>query len=133
MSGKPIDPPAARRYKEEMLSALLWIGTIVQVLSALAIIGVVLLQQGKGASMSAAFGAGGSQAFGARTDEMMTKITGWCAGGFLVSSLLLSLLSGRVGSEVQTAGTGGRSELPAFQSLADQPADAAAPETAAEE
>jgi preprotein translocase subunit SecG len=33
---------------------------VVQVLSALALIGIILIQQGKGASMGAAFGSGAS-------------------------------------------------------------------------
>jgi preprotein translocase subunit SecG len=66
----------------------------VQFIAGLLVIAVVLLQQGKGSSMSAAFGTVGTQTFGARTDEFMTKATRWCAGVFLVASLLLALFSG---------------------------------------
>lgn len=115
------------------MSVVVWLITAVQVLSGVAIIGVVLLQQGKGSSMSAAFGTGGSQTFGARTDEVITKATTWCAGIFLVTSLVLSLLSGRTGSIVQQAGQVG-DNLPGLQSLAEQsPPAAASSETAAGE
>ena len=46
---------------------LRWILTIVQLFSAVAIIGLVLLQRGKGAEAGAGFGAGASgTVFGAR-------------------------------------------------------------------
>lgn len=59
---------------------------------ALAIIGLVLLQQGKGADMGAAFGAGAAGAvFGARGGgSFFTRATAILATGFFINSVLLS-------------------------------------------
>jgi preprotein translocase subunit SecG len=65
---------------------------ILQVLLGLAIIGLVLLQRGKGADMGAAFGAGASgTVFGARGGgSFLTRITGILAFVFFANSVLLS-------------------------------------------
>ncbi len=65
---------------------------IVQVLSALAIIGLVLLQHGKGADMGAAFGSGASGSlFGATgSSNFMSKSTGVAAAIFFGSTLMLA-------------------------------------------
>ena len=71
-----------------MFSALL----ILQVLLGLSIIGLVLLQQGKGADMGAAFGAGSAgTVFGARGGgSFLTRTTAVLAAGFFLNSILLS-------------------------------------------
>ncbi len=58
----------------------------------LAIIGLVLLQQGKGADMGAAFGAGAAGAvFGARGGgSFFTRATAILAAAFFINSILLS-------------------------------------------
>jgi preprotein translocase subunit SecG len=68
---------------------------VVQVLSALAIIGLVLLQHGKGADMGAAFGSGASGSlFGATgSSNFMSKSTGIAAAIFFCATLGLSYLS----------------------------------------
>ena len=55
---------------------------VVHVLIALAIVGLVLLQQGKGADMGASFGAGSSQTVfgGVGGGNMLTKATAILAG-----------------------------------------------------
>lgn len=65
---------------------------IVQVISALAIIGLVLLQHGKGADMGAAFGSGASGSlFGATgSSNFMSKSTGVAAAIFFISTLILA-------------------------------------------
>ncbi|WP_426102664.1 preprotein translocase subunit SecG [Massilia sp. TSP1-1-2] len=65
---------------------------IVQVVSALAIIGLVLLQHGKGADMGAAFGSGASGSlFGATgSSNFMSKSTGVAAAIFFASTLVLA-------------------------------------------
>jgi preprotein translocase subunit SecG len=65
---------------------------IVQVLSALAIIGLVLMQHGKGADMGAAFGSGASGSlFGATgSSNFMSKSTGVFAAIFFASTLILA-------------------------------------------
>jgi preprotein translocase subunit SecG len=65
---------------------------VVQVISALAIIGLVLLQHGKGADMGAAFGSGASGSlFGATgSSNFMSKSTGVAAAIFFISTLILA-------------------------------------------
>jgi preprotein translocase subunit SecG len=68
---------------------------VVQVLSALAIIGLVLLQHGKGADMGAAFGSGASGSlFGATgSSNFMSKSTAVAAAIFFAATLGLSALA----------------------------------------
>jgi preprotein translocase subunit SecG len=65
---------------------------VIQVISALAIIGLVLLQHGKGADMGAAFGSGASGSlFGATgSSNFMSKSTGVAAAIFFASTLGLA-------------------------------------------
>lgn len=83
----------------------------IQVLSALTIIGLVLLQHGKGADMGAAFGSGASGSlFGATgSSNFLSKSTGIAAAIFFGATLALAFLGNR-----HTAGSGGVMEnLPA--------------------
>jgi preprotein translocase subunit SecG len=66
----------------------------VHVLLALMIIGLVLLQRGKGAEAGAGFGSGASgTVFGARgTSTLFSKLTAIFAGLFFVTSLSLAYL-----------------------------------------
>jgi preprotein translocase subunit SecG len=68
---------------------------IVQVLSALAIIGLVLLQHGKGADMGAAFGSGASGSlFGASgSSNFMSKSTAFAAAIFFGATLALASMA----------------------------------------
>jgi preprotein translocase subunit SecG len=68
---------------------------IVHVVVAVFLILVVLLQTGKRADLAGAFGGGGSQtAFGARgAATLLSRLTAWSAGIFMVTSLLLSLMA----------------------------------------
>jgi preprotein translocase subunit SecG len=68
---------------------------IVQVISAIAIIGLVLLQHGKGADMGAAFGSGASGSlFGATgSSNFMSKSTGVAAAIFFAATLALSYIT----------------------------------------
>jgi len=74
----------------------------VHVLVCLAIIGIVLLQAGKGADIGSAFGGGGSQAvFGSMgTPTILGKITTVVAVLFLMTSFTLAKLSSRPHSVV---------------------------------
>jgi len=62
---------------------------------ALAIIGLIMLQQGKGADMGASFGAGASQTlFGSDgSGNVLTRATGWLVVLFFASSFGLALLA----------------------------------------
>lgn len=66
----------------------------VHLLIALAIIGLIMLQQGKGADMGASFGAGGSQTlFGSDGGgNVLTKATAWLVVLFFVTSFSLALI-----------------------------------------
>ena len=68
---------------------------IVQVLSALVIIGLVLLQHGKGADMGASFGSGASGSlFGATgSSNFLSKSTGVAAAIFFAATLALAYLA----------------------------------------
>lgn len=78
---------------------------VVQVISALAIIGLVLLQHGKGADMGAAFGSGASGSlFGATgSSNFMSKSTGLAAAIFFASTLGLAYF----GTNSHPAASGG--------------------------
>ncbi len=80
-----------------MNSTLLTIIVIIQVLSALTIIGLVLLQHGKGADMGAAFGSGASGSlFGATgSSNFLSKSTGFAAAVFFGATLALAFIGGR--------------------------------------
>jgi preprotein translocase subunit SecG len=66
--------------------------TVIQVFSAFAIIGLVLLQRGKGAEAGAGFGAGASgTVFGARgASTALSRATAIFAAVFMINSLLLA-------------------------------------------
>lgn len=67
---------------------------VVQMLSALGMIGLVLLQHGKGADMGAAFGSGGSGSlFGASgSANFLSRSTAVLAAVFFVCTLMLAYL-----------------------------------------
>ena len=62
---------------------------------ALGIIGLIMLQQGKGADMGASFGAGASQTlFGSDgSGNVLTRATAWLVALFFASSFGLALLA----------------------------------------
>ena len=76
--------------------------TIIHVLACFGIIGIVLLQSGKGADIGSAFGGAGSQAvFGSMgTPTLLGKITTGIAIVFTLTSFTLALLGGERGSSV---------------------------------
>ena len=68
---------------------------IVHVLIALAIIGLVMLQQGKGADMGASFGSGSSQTVfgGVGGGSVLTKATAMLAAAFFATSFTLAIVA----------------------------------------
>lgn len=77
------------------MSMILTLILVVQMLSALAMIGLILIQQGKGADMGAAFGSGGSGSlFGATGGaNFLSRTTAVLATVFFVCTLLLAYFS----------------------------------------
>ena len=112
-----------------------WLHTttiILHVLIAAAIVGLVLLQRGKGADAGAGFGAGASgTVFGARgSASFLSRTTATLAVLFIVTSLTLAYLDGR--NPVAPTSVLDRVQVPA-QQQADDAELPAIPETAAEE
>jgi preprotein translocase subunit SecG len=84
------------------MNSLFNLVVVVQVVSAISIIGLVLLQHGKGADMGAAFGSGASGSlFGATgSSNFMSKSTGVAAAIFFSATLALAYISANRGGEV---------------------------------
>jgi preprotein translocase subunit SecG len=87
---------------------------VVQVVSALVIIFLVLLQHGKGADMGASFGSGASGSlFGATgSSNFLSKSTGIAASIFFVATLALAYIASN-----RTASVGVMDNLSATKSL----------------
>ena len=79
---------------------------ILQVLAAITMIGLVLVQHGKGADMGASFGSGASGSlFGATgSANFLSRFTAVCAGVFFVCTLSLAYLSNSVASREPSGG-----------------------------
>jgi len=77
------------------MSWLLNVVVMIQILAALAMIGLVLVQHGKGADMGASFGSGASGSlFGATgSANFLSRSTAVCAGVFFVCTLALAYMS----------------------------------------
>lgn len=94
---------------------------IIHVLAAITVVGLVLMQHGKGADAGAAFGSGSSQSlFGARgSANFLSRMTAVLATVFFLTSLGLAYLSGR--------STGPSSVVTPSSVVAPQPAVPASP------
>ena len=68
---------------------------IVHLLLALAIIGLILLQQRNGADVAASFGAGASQTLSGSTGSgiVLTRTTAWLAAAFFATSFGLAIIA----------------------------------------
>lgn len=97
---------------------------VVHVIVAMGLIGLVLVQHGKGADMGAAFGSGASQTlFGSRgSANVLTRITAVLATLFFITSLSLAYLGTRQGVPVSVT-----QEAPA--SVTSQPAPSSGSKT----
>ena len=95
---------------------------IVHVVMAIAIIGLVLIQQGKGADAGASFGGGASQTvFGASgSGNFLTKATSILAVVFFVTSFALAVIAKNKAESVGSVG------LPTVTTPADVPEQAPA-------
>ena len=103
------------------MNVILTIVLAVQMLTAIVMIGLVLVQHGKGADMGAAFGSGGSGSlFGASgSANFLSRTTGVLAAVFFASTLLLAYFG-----NAQPRSTGG-SVLDGAAVVAPAPAGAA--------
>ena len=77
------------------MSWMLNVVLILQIVAALVMIGLVLVQHGKGADMGASFGSGASGSlFGATgSANFLSRTTAVCAGVFFACTLTLAMLS----------------------------------------
>jgi len=108
--------------------------TVVQVFSAFAIIGLVLLQRGKGAEAGAGFGAGASgTVFGARgATTALSRATAIFAAIFMINSLLLTYVGTKISDSSQPRtildqATEGQSKTPAGAAKTPAPNTATVP------
>lgn len=74
------------------MNVLLTVILAIQLLTAIAMVGLILVQHGKGADMGAAFGSGGSGSlFGATgSANFLSRTTAVLATAFFVSTLMLA-------------------------------------------
>jgi preprotein translocase subunit SecG len=74
---------------------------VIHVLVALGIIGLVMLQQGRGADAGAGFGGASNTLFGARgAASFLSRTTAILATVFFVTSLTLAYLSGKTDNKL---------------------------------
>ena len=97
------------------MSVFLNVILIVQIASAIGMIGLILVQHGKGADMGAAFGSGGSGSlFGASgSANFLSRTTSILAAVFFVSTLLLTYLGGNRSSSTGSVLEGAAVTAPA--------------------
>lgn len=78
---------------------------IVFVISAIVLVVVILLQEGKGGGLTSALGTSGQQTFGVGASGI-NKFTGWTGAIFLVSALAIHYFN-RIDSQRSAAGSFG--------------------------
>ncbi len=104
---------------------------IIHTLAALAVIGLVLIQHGKGADMGAAFGSGSAGSLFGSTgaSNFLSKTTGVLAAIFFISSLGLTYLSShrQSGGVMQSAPAVVQPAPLTTEKKADTPASTTAP------
>src|SRR5262245_33226840 len=97
---------------------------ILQILSAMVMIGLVLIQHGKGADMGASFGSGASGSLFGTTGSanFLSRSTALCAGVFFICTLVLAFVA--AGGKVRG---GGDTVLDRPAAAASAPASATVP------
>lgn len=131
------------------MNLMLNLVVIVQILAALVMIGLVLVQHGKGADMGASFGSGASGSlFGATgSANFLSRSTAVCAAVFFACTLLLAFLANDRSRAAPTgsvldrpaisapdagaSGATGATQIPGGAGIAPAPATASAPAAAA--
>ena len=107
------------------MNLLLNLVVVLQIVAALVMIGLVLIQHGKGADMGASFGSGASGSlFGATgSANFLSRSTAVCAAVFFVCTLALAFFS----NDRSRASTGSVLDRPAVSApAASEPATGAA-------
>jgi preprotein translocase subunit SecG len=116
----------------------IWLNLVlaVQLLTAIVMIGLVLVQHGKGADMGASFGSGASGSlFGATgSANFLSRSTAVCATVFFICTLVLAYL-GNVGNAPRQQGTsvlerGVAASAPAASAAGQIPTPTTAPASA---
>ena len=99
------------------------------VLISLALVGLILIQQGKGADIGAAFGSGSANALlgSAGAANTMTRLTTWLAVGFFAITFGLAYIASQKAATIDTLG------LPDAALIEQQQAASAAAAAAAAE
>lgn len=108
----------------------IWINIVlvIQLLTAIAMIGLVLVQHGKGADMGASFGSGASGSlFGATgSANFLSRSTAACATVFFVCTLALAYLGSHTATrDPATGGTVFERALPVAPNATSAPATGA--------
>jgi preprotein translocase subunit SecG len=87
-----------------MLSFWFYLILVVFLVLCVAMIGLILIQRGRGGGIASAFGgAGGNTAFGSKTGDVLTWATSIVFGIFLVMAVGLNLLATAVNKQVTSA------------------------------
>jgi len=113
----------------QVLMVLLW---ALHLVSSVLLMAVVLLQSGRGGGVAGIFGGGaGESAFGVKTGTLLGKVTAGVATFFVVSAVVIAMLSSRV--TAVSAGSVDKSDKPVdTTSGAVETPKAPAPETPTE-
>ena len=99
---------------------------VVHLLIALAIIGLIMIQQGKGADAGASFGSGASQTvFGSDgSGNVLTRATSWLVFAFFATSFGLAIIAGQKSAPIDDLGLA----IPAAMQAAESEADSDLPQ-----
>jgi preprotein translocase subunit SecG len=99
--------------------------TFIHVLAAAGVIGLVLLQHGKGADMGAAFGSGASGSlFGVSgSTNFLSKATAACVTVFFITSLTLAYMASHHASSSVLKATGSVVDAPMVKPVESKPAE----------
>ena len=96
--------------------------TVINLVTAVSIVVLVLLQRGKGADMGAAFGGGSSQSvFGSQgSATFLSRITAALAAVFFISALCLAYMYTQKGSAPRSVIETTASQVPVAESLREK-------------
>lgn len=93
---------------------------ILHILLCVFLIGLILIQSGKGQGLAGAFGSFAGNAaqnlFGARTTDILTKVTGWLAAIYFISTITVAVLQINASTSVMSGMT-----QPNKQEVSDTP------------